>query len=172
MVFTPVSGSLFQTTRRMVTLSGTAYVMPRSWHSSTSYFSLRPTVLPQMSQTSPRASLDRPQVGQSTSCSPYGSATSVVPHATHGFRRWCRPDSRPHLHSQLPIEYSMNSSDEFSRKSLIGKTDLKTDCRPASSRSEGSRFICRNRSYDFFWISIRFGIGIVVLILEKSMRSR
>ena len=29
--------------------------MPRSWHSSTSYFSFRPTVLPQMSQTSPRA---------------------------------------------------------------------------------------------------------------------
>ena len=78
----------------------------------------------------------------------------------------------PHLHSQLPIEYSMNSSDEFSRKSLIGKTDLKTDCRPASSRSDGSRFICRNRSYDFRWISIRFGIGTVVLIFEKSLRSR
>ncbi len=76
------------------------------------------------------------------------------------------------MHSQLPIEYSMNSSDEFSRKSLIGNTDLKTDCRPASSRSEGRRFICRNRSYDFFWISIRFGIGMVVLILLKSMRSR
>jgi len=49
------------------------------------------------------------------------------------------------LHSQLPIEYSMNSSDEFSRKSLIGKTDLNTDWRPASSRSLGRRFICRNR---------------------------
>jgi hypothetical protein len=43
-----------------------------------------------------------------------------------GLRRWCRPASLPHLHSQLPIEYSMNSSDEFSRKSLIGNTDLKT----------------------------------------------
>ena len=31
----------------------------------------------------------------------------------------------------------MNSSDEFSRKSLIGKTDLNTACRPASSRSVG-----------------------------------
>jgi hypothetical protein len=48
------------------------------------------------------------------------------------------------------MEYSMNSSDEFSRKSLIGNTDLKTDCRPASSRSDGRRFICRKRSYDFF----------------------
>ena len=66
----------------------------------------------------------------------------------------------------------MNSSEEFSRKSEIGKTDLNTDCSPASSRSEGNRFICRNRSYDFFWISIRFGIGMVVLIFEKSMRSR
>ena len=55
MVLTPVSGSLFQTTSRMVTLSGTAYVMPRSWHSSTSYFSFIATVWPQMSQTSPRA---------------------------------------------------------------------------------------------------------------------
>src|SRR6187549_2514875 len=53
--------------------------MPRSWHSSTSYFSLRPTVLPQMSQMSPRASLGLPQRGQSTSCSPYGSAISVLP---------------------------------------------------------------------------------------------
>src|SRR5688572_31006178 len=64
---------------------------------------------------------------------------SVAPQFLQGLRRWCRPDSLPHLHSQLPIEYSMNSSDEFSRKSLIGKTDLKTDCRPASSRSEGDR---------------------------------
>ena len=75
---------------------------------------------------------------------------SVVPQFTQGFRRWCSPQSRPHLHSQLPMEYSMNSSDEFSRKSLIGKTDLNTDCSPPSSRSEDSRFICRNRSYDFF----------------------
>src|SRR5213082_42096 len=79
---------------------------------------------------------------------------SVAPQLPHGLRRWCRPCSFPHLHSQLPIEYSMNSSDEFSRKSLIGKTDLNTDWRPASSRSLGRRFICRKRSYDFFWISI------------------
>src|SRR4030095_7627896 len=124
--------------------------MPRSWHSSTSYFSFIPTVWPQMSQTSPRAWFGVPQRGQSTSLSPYGSATSVAPQLTHGFLRCCSPWSLPHLHSQLPIEYSMNSSDEFSLKSLIGKTDLNTDCRPASSRSEGRRFICRNRSYDFF----------------------
>ena len=150
MVLTPVSGSLFHTTRRIVTFSGTANVMPRSWHSSTSYFSFRPTVLPQMSQTSPRAWLALPQRAHSTSRSPYGSAMSVAPHWLQGLRRWCRPWSLLHLHSQLPIEYSMNSSDEFSRKSEIGNTDLKTDCSPASSRSAGRRFICRKRSYDFF----------------------
>ena len=122
--------------------------MPRSWHSSTSYFSFIPTVVPQMSQTSPRAMFSLPQRAQSTTWSPIGSAISVAPQPAQGLRRWCRPASLPHLHSQLPIEYSMNSSDEFSRKSLIGNTDLKTDCRPASSRSLGSRFICRNRSYD------------------------
>src|SRR5687767_8740496 len=125
-----------------------------------------------MSQTSPRAWFSTPQRGQSTLWSPYGSAISVPPQFLHGLRRWWRPASLPHLHSQLPIEYSMNSSDEFSRKSLIGNTDLNTDCRPASSRSEGRRFIWRNRSYDFRWISIRFGIGTVVLIFEKSLRSR
>src|SRR5215467_9338831 len=101
--------------------------MPRSWHSSTSYFSLSATVLPQMSQTSPRAWFALPQRGHRTSRSPYGSAISVVPHWLQGLRRCSSPCSLLHLHSQLPIEYSMNSSEEFSRKSLIGKTDLKTD---------------------------------------------
>src|SRR3972149_4687203 len=118
--------------------------MPRSWHSSTSYLSLSPTVFPQMSQTSPCAWLGLPQRGHGTSRSPYGSATIVAPQCAQGLRRWCSPMSLLHLHSQLPIEYSMNSSEEFSRKSLIGKTDLNTDCRPASSRPGGSRFICGN----------------------------
>src|SRR6187401_521835 len=120
--------------------------MPRSWHSSTSYLSFSPTVLPQMSQTSPRAWLALPQRGHSTSRSPYGSATSVAPQLLHGLRRWWSPASLPHLHSQFPIEYSMNSREEFSRKSLIGNTDLNTDWRPASSRSLGRRFICTKRS--------------------------
>src|ERR1700688_1554038 len=54
----------------------------------------------------------------------------------------------------------------------MGKTELNTLCSPVSSRSFGRRSICRNRSYDFFWTSIRFGIGIEVLIREKSTRSR
>ena len=141
---------LFHTTRRMATFSGTAYVMPRSWHSSTSYLSLTSTVSPQMSHTFPATRLGRPHAGQLTSRSPTGSASSAAPHPVHGCRRWSRPARRPHLHSQPPIAYSMNSSDEFSRKSLIGKTDLNTDCNPTSSRSAGRRFICRKRSYDFF----------------------
>src|SRR5215469_11160436 len=40
-----------------------------------------------------------------------------------------------------------------------------------SSRSLGRRSICRNFSYEFFCTSIRFGIGIEVLILEKSTLS-
>src|SRR5581483_914020 len=54
----------------------------------------------------------------------------------------------------------------------MGKTELNTLSRPVSSRSPGSRSICRNRSYDFFWTSMRLGIGIDVLIREKSTRSR
>src|SRR5689334_19284281 len=143
-VLTPVSGSLFQTTRRIVTLSGTAKVMPRSWHSSTSYFSFIDTVVPQISQTSPRASLARPHVGQITAPSPYGSAMSVVPQASHFLRRCSRPINRPHLHSQLPIEYSMNSREKFPRKSMLGHTDLNADWRQTSLRSPGKRFIYRS----------------------------
>src|SRR4029079_15116385 len=102
-VLTPVSGSLFHTTSRIVTLSGTANVMPRSWHSSTSYFSFIDTVVPQMSQTSPRAPVARAHRGQIQAASHDGSATSVVPQPSHLLRRCSRPVSRPHLHSQFPI---------------------------------------------------------------------
>src|SRR5438876_968368 len=76
--------------------------MPRSWHSSTSYFSFRPTVLPQMSQTSPWAWFALPHRWQITSWSPYGSAMSMLLHWLHGLRRWCSPWSLLHLHSQSP----------------------------------------------------------------------
>src|SRR5215469_4447703 len=58
------------------------------------------------------------------------------------------------------------------RKSVIGNTDVKTDCRPLSSRSEGSLSICRKRSYERRWTSIRLGIWIDVGIFEKSRRLR
>ena len=44
------------------------------------------------------------------------------------------------------VEYSTNSSEQFSRRSVMGKTLLNTDCKPASSRSPGSTRICRKRS--------------------------
>src|SRR5215204_796856 len=60
--------------------------MPRSWHSSTSYFSFRATVWPQMSQTSPRAWLPVPHFGHRTSLSPYGSQISVWPQVMQGLQ--------------------------------------------------------------------------------------
>src|SRR5215467_3066660 len=66
----------------------------------------------------------------------------------------------------------MNSSVDTPRKSDIGKTELNTACSPVSSRSSGSMFICRNRSYEFFCTSMRFGIWIAVRIFEKFVLSR
>ena len=60
----------------------------------------------------------------------------------------------------------------MSLKSLMGKTELKTACRPAFSRFSGSMRVCRKRSKDSFWISIRFGISRIRGILEKSFRTR
>src|SRR3989338_7389378 len=40
-----------------------------------------------------------------------------------------------------------------------------------SSRSCGEASLCKNRSYDRRWMSIRFGISTWVAILEKSLRS-
>ena len=33
-----------------------------------------------------------------------GDPALLTLQAVHGLRRWFRPDNRPHLHSQLPIE--------------------------------------------------------------------
>src|SRR6202012_5074297 len=77
-----------------------------------------------------------------------------------------------HLHSQLPIEKSTKSSCEILRKSVIGKTEVKTDCSPLSSRSWGSLSICRKRSYERRCTSMRLGIWMEVGILEKSRRLR
>src|ERR1700680_1671605 len=54
----------------------------------------------------------------------------------------------------------------------MGNTEVNTDCKPVSSRSLGSKSICRKRWYDFFCTSIRLGIWTVVLIFAKSRRSR
>jgi len=54
------------------------------------------------------------------------------------------------LHSQFPIVYSTNSSEQVCRKSWIGKIERNTACRPALSRSAGGVCICRKRSYERF----------------------
>src|ERR1700743_2852671 len=70
------------------------------------------------------------------------------------------------------MEKSTKSSCDILRKSVMGKTEVKTDCRPESSRSEGNLSICRKRSYERRWTSMRLGIRIAVGILEKSRRLR
>src|ERR1700758_5464219 len=70
------------------------------------------------------------------------------------------------------MAYSTKSSCDTLRKSVIGKTDWKTACKPASSRSLGKGSICRKRSYERFCTSMRLGIWMVAGILEKSKRFR
>src|SRR5881296_2288263 len=96
--------------------------MPRSWHSATSYLNLSDTGSPHISQWSTRFSFAQPQSGQ-------------VCRGAFGF--W-EIVFFPHLHSQLPMVNSTNSSEQVWRKSEIGKIDLKTACNPVSSRSAGA----------------------------------
>ena len=101
-----------------------------------------------MSQTSTRFLLITPHFWQLTVSSCGWSVMIFDPQFAQVMRRCSRPLSWPHLHSQLPIANFTKSREQVSRKSLKGKTLVKTDCRPASSRSSGRRFICRNRSYE------------------------
>src|SRR5258706_9720249 len=104
--FEPDSVSFSYTTRRILTLRGTVKCMPRSWHSSTSYLNLRPTGSPHISQCITRLSLDQPQSGQVWRGA-FGFCEIVfLPHFTQVIRRFSRPSSLPHLHSQLPMVYS------------------------------------------------------------------
>src|SRR5579859_4838283 len=116
--------------------------------------------------------LNVPHLWQMTSPVWYGFVTTEAPQFRQVARRWCKPFMLPNLHSQLPIEYSTTSSCDISRKSLIGNTEVNTDCKPPSSRSLGSRSICKKRWYDFIWTSIKFGIWIEPWIFAKSSRSR
>src|SRR5262245_19851407 len=134
----PDAESFSYTTRRIFTLSGTVKCMPRSWHSATSYLYLRLTVSPQISQCATRFSFDQPQSGQVRRGALGLCEIDFLPHFTQAMRRCSSPSSFPHLHSQLPIVYSTNSSEQVWRKSEIGKIDLNTACRPMSSRSAGA----------------------------------
>ena len=65
----------------------------------------------------------------------------------------------------------MNSSENISRASLIGKTELKTSCSPSFFRSSGGTSTCRKDWKDLSWTSSRFGIGMFQrsLSLEKLL---
>src|ERR1051326_409721 len=109
--------------RRMVTLSGAEYVMPRSSHSATSYFSCRPTGSPHLLQKSGVLALYVPHFWQSTSPGWNGSVITVLPQLRQGGRRGWSPFRWPHLHSQLPMAKSTKASSDTLRKSVMGKTD-------------------------------------------------
>src|SRR6185436_8803000 len=136
--FCPEAVSFSYTTSRIFTLSGTVKCMPRSWHSATSYLYLRLTGSPQISQWTTRFSLDQPQSGQVRRGAFGLCEIDFFPHLTQAMRRCSSPSSLPHLHSQFPMVYSTNSSEQVCRKSEIGKIDLNTACSPMSSRSWGA----------------------------------
>src|SRR6476620_2938632 len=143
-VETFVSGSLSNTVRRILTLSGTLYDIPRSWHACWSCLCFRPTGSPQLLQRFGRTALNVPQFVQSTSADEKGSTLILAEQFLQLARRCSRPSRLPHLHCQLPIWYSTNSRVAVSRKSDTGNIDEKTDCSPMKSRSSGSRSICKN----------------------------
>ena len=111
-----------------------------------------------------------PHLSQETTSSCGCAVTIRAPHERQSMRRCSRPLSRPHLHSQLPIAYLTNCSSQAPRKSANGNTLVKTAWSPDWSRSSGSRFICRKRSYDRRWTSIRFGRSMKERIFEKFFR--
>src|SRR3712207_2056050 len=96
----PVSSSSSQTVSRILTCSGTANVMPRSWHSSTSYLCLSVTGSPQTSHRLMTFLFRVPHEGQSTSSPDSGSTRMTAPHERQLDRRWCNPSRLPHLHCQ------------------------------------------------------------------------
>src|SRR5262245_54384127 len=126
---------------RMVTLRGAAYVMPRSWHSAMSYFNFRLTGSPHRLQNVETLRLKVPHLEHTTSSIEKGFVMMTLSQDLHLLRRCDNPFRLVHLHSQFPIEKSTNSREDTPRKSLIGKTELKTACSPMSSLSPGRRFI-------------------------------
>ena len=107
-------------------MSGTVKVMPRSWHSATSYLNFRATVSPHCSQALAALRFARPHSGHVTSVDFTPGETNFLPHPLQVVLKFSIPASVPHLHSHCPIEYSTNSREQVSRKSVMGNTDLNT----------------------------------------------
>src|SRR5580692_12050067 len=83
----PVSASLSKIVRRIVTFSGAEYVMPRSWHSFTSYFSCNVTGSPHLLQNVGVFLLNVPHFAHSTSPVLYGLVTTDAPQFRHVARK-------------------------------------------------------------------------------------
>ena len=95
-----------------------------------SYFSFRLTGSPQRLQNVEILRLNVPHLEHTTSSMEKGLVMITPPQDLQLLRRWDSPFKLVHLHSQLPIEKSTNSSEETPRKSQIGKTELNTACKP------------------------------------------
>ncbi len=68
-------------------MSGAEYVIPRSWHSFTSYFSCKATGSPHLLQKVGVFLLNVPHFWHSTSPVLYGLVTTEAPHPRHVARR-------------------------------------------------------------------------------------
>src|SRR6185295_6201952 len=103
--FWPVSGSLSKIVSRMMTFSGAAYVMPRSWHSATSYFRLSCTGSPHLLQNVTWFLFCVPHFEHITVGSEENGFTAIdAPQLLQVDRSLSSPLRFPHLHSPLPIE--------------------------------------------------------------------
>src|SRR6202007_3425903 len=83
----PVSASLSKIVRRIVTFSGAEYVIPRSWHSFTSYFNCSVTGSPHLLQNVGVFLLNVPHFAQITSPDLYGFVTTEAPQFWQGGRK-------------------------------------------------------------------------------------
>src|SRR5260370_41487898 len=119
--------------RRMVTLRGREYVMPRCWHSFTSYLSCIATGSPHLLQKVGVFLLNVPHLWQITSPVWYGLVTPEAPQLRQVARRRCKHFRLPQLYSQLPIEKVPNYGCGLSRRCFISNTDMNTAVSPASS---------------------------------------
>ena len=87
--------SLSNTLRRNVTLRGTEYVAPRSWHSATEYGRRSSTGVPQTSSIVTLFAFGWPHTPHSTRVARGSFTLTVAPQCSHEKRRCWSPSSRP-----------------------------------------------------------------------------
>src|SRR5664279_3560466 len=117
--------SLSNTLRRNVTLSGTEYVAPRSWHSATEYICRSSTGVPQTSSIVTLFGFGCPQAPHSTRVARASFTRTVAPQCSQAKRRCSRPSRRPlrDFRETCALEFVSYRIGDW--KSLNGKTLLK-----------------------------------------------